>query len=61
MAEATHSAVKCPRCGLGVDDNGDGDCAICARLSDRQVEDAKMLRPEEIHRVLFVHGERESV
>jgi hypothetical protein len=20
----------CPRCGVGVDDDGDGDCAVCA-------------------------------
>lgn len=21
--------VKCPTCGIGIDDNGDGDCAVC--------------------------------
>lgn len=27
----------CPRCGRGYDDNGDGDCAKCALLSDVEV------------------------
>jgi hypothetical protein len=22
---------KCPRCGVGVDDDGDGDCGVCAK------------------------------
>ena len=26
----------CRRCWSGVDDDGDGDCAICARLSDEE-------------------------
>ncbi len=25
----------CPRCGVGVDDDGDGDCAVCASASNR--------------------------
>lgn len=33
----------CPRCGLGIDDDEDGDCAVCARLSDRQVEHLKRM------------------
>jgi hypothetical protein len=24
--------VICPRCGTGVDSNGDGDCMLCARV-----------------------------
>ena len=24
------SGVPCPNCGLGIDDNGDGDCAVCS-------------------------------
>lgn len=25
---------RCPRCGVGYDTDGDGDCAFCARLID---------------------------
>lgn len=25
--------VKCGRCGMGIDDDGDGDCGVCAGLS----------------------------
>lgn len=28
-----HLNKKCNRCGLGVDDDGDGDCGICAGLT----------------------------
>lgn len=24
----------CPRCGLGKDTNGDGDCPVCARVPE---------------------------
>lgn len=27
----------CPRCGMGNDTDGDGNCAICARLTDDEV------------------------
>ena len=27
----------CPRCFSGIDDNGDGDCGNCARLTDLEV------------------------
>ena len=29
------AAERCPRCGIGVDDDEDGDCAVCALLPDR--------------------------
>lgn len=29
--------MKCPRCLTGVDDDHDGDCGFCARLSDSQL------------------------
>lgn len=29
--------ANCPRCGLGIDDDGDGNCGICQGLSDAQV------------------------
>lgn len=29
---------ECPRCGIGRDTDGDGDCMFCARLTDDQVE-----------------------
>ncbi len=28
---------KCPRCGLGRDTNGDGDCAVCGHMTDTEV------------------------
>jgi hypothetical protein len=27
----------CPRCGIGVDDDGDGDCPVCASASNRLI------------------------
>jgi hypothetical protein len=27
---AQPEAMKCPTCGIGIDDNGDGDCAFCS-------------------------------
>jgi hypothetical protein len=36
-----HRKEKCPRCGLGFDTNGDGDCVVCARLTDDQVKARK--------------------
>lgn len=27
----------CPRCLLGIDSNGDGDCAVCHNKSDAEV------------------------
>ena len=29
-------ALKCPRCGIGVDDDRDGRCRICARWSEKE-------------------------
>ena len=31
------TAPNCPRCGLGVDSDGDGNCGICAHWSDEEV------------------------
>jgi hypothetical protein len=27
---------KCPRCGMGKDTDGDGDCAVCSRYVDKK-------------------------
>ena len=27
----------CPRCGIGIDDDGDGDCTVCASASNKLV------------------------
>ena len=35
----------CPRCGIGVDDDGDGNCAACVRVSDA---DIRMMRMQEL-------------
>lgn len=37
--------MKCPRCEIGEDSDGDGDCAVCARMSDEQVARAKASQP----------------
>lgn len=29
---AANRDKTCPRCGLGIDDDGDGDCIICSRM-----------------------------
>ena len=29
--------TKCPRCGLGIDSDGDGSCGICAHWTDEMV------------------------
>ncbi len=34
-------AMRCPRCGAGVDDDGDGNCAVCARLSSADAQRLK--------------------
>jgi len=28
---------NCPRCAMGFDNDGDGNCGFCARLSDSQL------------------------
>jgi hypothetical protein len=28
---------KCPRCGVGIDDDGDGDCSYCAKMSSTEI------------------------
>jgi len=28
---------RCPRCGIGIDNDGDGDCANCANKSSKQL------------------------
>lgn len=30
------SSIICPRCKVGIDDDGDGNCAACARWSDEE-------------------------
>jgi hypothetical protein len=32
----TTEEQRCPRCFIGIDDDGDGDCATCAALTDLQ-------------------------
>lgn len=29
------SALRCRRCGVGLDNDNDGNCAVCAKLSDQ--------------------------
>lgn len=29
---------RCPRCGIGVDNDGDGNCAVCAKIPDTNRE-----------------------
>jgi hypothetical protein len=31
---AVRDPLKCPRCGLGKDTDGDGDCPVCAHWED---------------------------
>lgn len=33
--------VICPRCQTGIDNDGDGNCATCAKLSDAQAAKLK--------------------
>ena len=40
----------CLRCLTGVDDDDDGNCAFCARLSDTHVTDIRNIRLRSIHR-----------
>lgn len=47
---ATNPAVAynpkpCPRCGVGIDDDGDGNCGRCAKLSDEQAANLRRLQP----------------
>jgi hypothetical protein len=34
----------CQRCFSGIDDDGDGNCGLCARLSDNEAQFMKMTR-----------------
>jgi hypothetical protein len=36
--------MKCPRCGMGRDTDGDGDCAVCARFVDKRDVTAAIFR-----------------
>ena len=31
------SPPLCPRCGIGFDDDGDGNCSVCAKISDAEL------------------------
>lgn len=33
------TANKCPRCRCGIDNDGDGNCGVCARLTDVEVRE----------------------
>lgn len=33
--------MTCPRCKRGKDTDGDGNCPMCAHLTDEQLEQAK--------------------
>ena len=37
---------KCPRCGIGVDNDMDGDCSVCASASNRLMAEFNRLREE---------------
>lgn len=41
------NAQRCPRCKIGIDTDGDGNCALCANLSDEEV--ARGIVPGPIH------------
>lgn len=34
-------AATCPRCGVGKDSDGDGNCVVCCRYSDTEVQELK--------------------
>lgn len=36
------SPLRCQRCLLGIDDDGDGNCAVCASLTDVQALKVKI-------------------
>ena len=36
--------TTCPRCGMGIDHDGDGNCGVCARLSDEDLARIKASR-----------------
>lgn len=29
-------SLRCRRCGIGIDNDGDGNCGLCAKFGDRQ-------------------------
>lgn len=29
--------MQCPRCKIGIDDDGDGNCGVCAKYTDVEV------------------------
>lgn len=35
--------LRCSRCGLGVDDDGDGNCGVCAGLTPEDILQIKYL------------------
>lgn len=41
MSELRHELIRkvclCPRCHRGIDDDEDGNCAMCDRLSDEEL------------------------
>ena len=39
---------SCQRCGIGVDDDFDGDCAVCASASNRLMAEFNRLRADNI-------------
>jgi hypothetical protein len=45
--------LECPRCSVGFDDDGDGNCAICARLSDEHAAKLKMRVQLRMDRLVF--------
>lgn len=36
---AVKAEMPCPKCGIGIDNNGDGDCATCASASYKQMQE----------------------
>jgi len=36
MSNPLGKAPVCPRCGLGRDTDGDGDCQVCGRFDDKR-------------------------
>ena len=53
----------CPRCGIGMDDDGDGDCVVCASASNHLVAVLQAVRShlrranEELRLLRLEHNE----
>lgn len=49
---------NCPRCAMGYDNDGDGNCGFCARLSDSQLLALVVNRLRTLRSELYQANER---